>query len=154
MAKLTVAIIGIIGFLAFVLMQSQLDTPAANYVEVTPAIDGDVLILTGECRAVNMTVSDHQAISIASAMAKKFYVRPMTQDIMKDIFDAYGIRLASARIDGISDGIYTARMVVTTGGKTLEMDSRPTDAVGMAIRMGVPVLFEEKLLEAGGEKIC
>src|SRR3989344_1080607 len=155
MANFKMAAMGVGAFLVFLYAQNYLDAPASpsNYVEVTPEMRGDVLILTGNCRAVNMTVSEHQAISIVSGTEKKFYVRPMTHDIMKDMLDYYGIRLASARIDSFSDGIYNARIVLSADGKTLDMDARPTDAVGMAVRLGVPVLFNEELLDANGELI-
>ena len=125
-----------------------------GFVPVSIEMNGSDMVLTGGCRSISMTISEHQAISIASGLNKEFYIRPLTHDLMRDVFENYGIELAAARIDSFTDGVYTAKIYVRKDSKILEMDARPTDAVGLALRMDVPVYFNEELLGINGEKTC
>lgn len=127
---------------------------SAGFIKVDAAMNGSDLLLTGNCRKISMTISEHQALSIETGLKNEHYMRPLTHDIMKDIFTNFGIQLMDARIDSYTDGVYNARMFVKSGDKILEIDARPTDAVGMAVRMGVPLYFNEELLELNGEKVC
>jgi len=130
------------------------EIPNQGFVVVSVSVNNSDMALEGDCRRLSMTVSDHQALSIASALDGKYYIRPLTHDIMKDIFDNYGIALVAAHIDAFTDGVYTAKIYINKDSKMLEVDARPTDAVGLALRMGVPVYFNKELLDINGEKTC
>ncbi|MBI4018873.1 MAG: bifunctional nuclease family protein [Candidatus Aenigmarchaeota archaeon] len=154
-----IALAGIGLFLLIVLVRptapaSLPEISVEGFVPVKIEINGSDMILSGECRSILMAVSEHQALSIASALNNEYYIRPLTHDLMRDIFENYKIELNSARIDSFTDGVYTAKIYVTKDSKILEMDARPTDAAGIALRMGVPLYFNEDLLKINGEKIC
>lgn len=153
------ALAGIVLFLAILFFSQEspslpiiISNEGFSVVEVK--IEGDNLTLTGNCRSVTMTVSEHQALSIDIGLRDEFYVRPLTHDIINDILKDYGIKLLAARIDSFTSGIYTAKIFLQQGTKTLEIDTRPTDAIGIAIRQKLPVYFRTDLLEVNGEKAC
>jgi uncharacterized protein len=125
-----------------------------GYVQVEVEMNNSDLIVTGNCRQISMTVSEHQALSIFTGLNKEFYIRPLTHDIMMDIITNFNLDLKGARIDSFTNDIYNAKIYVENDKKILELDARPTDAVGLAVRADIPVYFNEELLELNGEKIC
>jgi bifunctional DNase/RNase len=101
-----------------------------------------------------MEISDTQALSIKQGLEKTIDKRPLTQDIMKDIFDNFDIEVLMVRIDAFSDGIYYARIIIQQGDKVLDIDSRPSDAAALAVRSSLPVYVKNELLSTYGENIC
>ena len=128
--------------------------PTDGFVRVSVAIEGNGMIFTGNCRQITMNVVDTQALSIFNGLLKKIDTRPLTHDIMKDILDNFGIKIISARIESFENEIYYAKIFLQQNNQILELDSRPSDAVGIAVRTDTPVYFKAALLETKGTDVC
>lgn len=128
--------------------------PTDGFVRVSVAIEGNGMIFTGNCRQITMNVVDTQALSIFNGLLKKIDTRPLTHDIMKDILDNFGIKIISARIESFENEIYYAKIFLQQNNQVLELDARPSDAVGIAVRTDTPVYFKAALLETKGTDIC
>ncbi len=133
---------------------SQYSVSTEGYVPVQINVQGSDLVMSSDCRALRVTVSDTQALSIAYGLEKRVYDRPLTHDIMKDIFDNYELKVLSARVIFFENGIYFGDLVVQQGNKVLSIDSRPTDAIAIAVRYDIPVYFNQTLLEEHGTDTC
>ena len=125
-----------------------------GYVPVRIDVQGSDLIMSSDCYTLLVTISDIQALSIAYGLENRIYARPLTHDIMKDIFDNYDFKILAARVTFFQDGIYYGDLVVQQGNKVLSIDSRPSDAIAIAVRYDITVQFNESLLTQHGINTC
>ncbi len=125
-----------------------------GYVKVDAAIADNILTFRSDCYALPMTIHEVQAMSIKGGLENKIEARPLTHDIMRDMIETFGIKITLVRIESFNDGIYYARIYMKQGNKALDVDARPTDATGIAVRLNVPIYFNQELLEKYGTKIC
>jgi hypothetical protein len=80
--------------------------------------------------------------------------RPLTHDLFGGILSALGARLASVEINDLSDGTYHALLHLFLDEAEVDVDSRPSDAIALALRAGAPILVRESVLDrAGGDEV-
>jgi len=78
--------------------------------------------------------------------------RPMTHDLLRNLMTEFGAVVESAEITELRENTYFARIQVKTrDGKALEIDSRPSDAIALALRTKSPIYVAKKVLEASSE---
>ena len=133
---------------------SQYPVSTAGYVSVRISVEGSDLIMASPCYALRVTISDVQALSIAYGLEKRIETRPLTHDIMKDMFEHYEFKVLAAHVNYFQDGIYYGDIILQQGNKVLSIDSRPSDAIAIAVRYDIPVHFNESLLMQQGVKTC
>ncbi len=78
--------------------------------------------------------------------------RPMTYDLMTNIFDATKVKLSKIVVHSLIGGTYYATIVLDDAGKKIELDSRPSDAINLALRSKAPVYVLRRVMKDGGEK--
>jgi uncharacterized protein len=88
-----------------------------------------------------------EATSIAFAQQGVLPPRPLTHDLFKNVLDALGVRLERVRITEVRDGTYYAELDFTGG---IEVSSRPSDSIALALRTGTPIFATEPLMEEAG----
>jgi uncharacterized protein len=88
-----------------------------------------------------------EATAIAFAQQGVVPPRPMTHDLFKDVLDAVGVTLEQVRITEVRDNTYYAELVFSGG---LEVSSRPSDSIALALRTGSPIYASEPLLDEAG----
>ena len=76
--------------------------------------------------------------------------RPLPYDLMKAIIGDLGGTVERIVVSDLSQDVFYARIVVQTDRGTVEIDSRPSDAIALAVRVGVPILVEESVMEKAG----
>jgi len=89
--------------------------------------------------------------SIASALQKIHYDRPMTHDLFKNFMAKTDMNVTSVEINDIVDNTYYARIHFNFGDKNLSIDARPSDALALAIRFDAPIYIEKHVLEDAGD---
>jgi bifunctional DNase/RNase len=73
--------------------------------------------------------------------------RPLTHDLMRDLIEAFGVRIAAVEIVELRDAVFYAELVLGNGAR---VSARPSDSVALAVRLGTPIrCTEQVLLEAG-----
>jgi len=149
-----IAIIFLLYVLSYNPDQPPFPISSEGMVKVNVKMNGNGLQFSSECFAVTMNIHEVQALSIKNGIDNRIDVRPLTHDIMKEIFTNFDIKVVEVRIDSFENEIYNAKMFIRQGNKLLELDSRPSDAIGMAVRTGVPVIFSRQLLESKGVNTC
>ena len=130
------------------------EIPLDGYEKVSVSMQFNDLIFSSQCYKLSMTVADTQTLSISYGIANTTYERPLTHDIMESMLENYGIETLLVKIESYSDGIYYAKIFLQQGNKVLELDSRPSDAAGLAVRVNAPVYFRKELLEQFGLRTC
>jgi hypothetical protein len=101
----------------------------------------------GKNRALPIWVGPLEAQSIAMALQGVITQRPMTHDLLKTVCENLGASLRSVEINDIHDGTYYARLNILTLSGECVLDSRPSDAIALALRTGSPIFIADKLAE-------
>lgn len=92
-------------------------------------------------------IANPEAYSIAMEMQGTSSPRPLTHDLLKSVITELGATLISIIINDLADDIFYARLVLDSNGRHVEVDSRPSDAIALAVRLKVPIFVDEKVLD-------
>ncbi|MGI9138136.1 MAG: bifunctional nuclease family protein, partial [Sediminibacterium sp.] len=76
--------------------------------------------------------------------------RPLTHDLMKNFMTAFGVQLQEVYICDLQEGIFYSKLVCFTANDTIEIDSRTSDAIALAVRFGCPIYVYSNILEQAG----
>lgn len=112
------------------------------------------VLLASGCRELSMVTSQEQIYSISMGMEKAMGMRPLPHDLIGNMADEFGIEVLMVKVDSMSEGTYYAKLILKQGNKILNLDSRPSDAIAIAVRTGSPVYIKNELLEQYGRDIC
>lgn len=125
-----------------------------DYVNTYVRVDENSIYLISGCDAIMMSVSDEQAWSISLGLENVSGPRPVTHDLIRDVFDLFAIKTIMAKVEKLENDTYYARLFLQQGNKILNLDSRPSDAIAIAVRYNKPVLVKKDLMESAGRNIC
>jgi len=117
---------------------------------VDPATNSPVVILVGKeyKKALPIFIGAGEAGAIARGMNDIETTRPMTHDLIKSILDGLETRVERVVITDLKENIFFAQIVLRDGKKVKIIDSRPSDAIALAIRMGAPIFVSTAVMEA------
>jgi bifunctional DNase/RNase len=101
-------------------------------------------------RRLPIVIGGFEAQAIAVALEKMQPSRPLTHDLMKNFMNAFNVELQEVIISDLNDGIFYAKLICFNGKEQLEIDSRTSDALALAVRFGCPVYTYESILEQAG----
>jgi bifunctional DNase/RNase len=89
-----------------------------------------------------------EADSIALALGKVATPRPLTHDLIKNVVEGLGVKITRIVVTEIIDNTYFALIYLNDGKKETLIDSRPSDAVAVALRANVPIFIDESVMGA------
>jgi bifunctional DNase/RNase len=101
-------------------------------------------------RRLPIVIGGFEAQAIAVALEKMQPSRPLTHDLMKNFMTAFNIELHEIIISDLQEGIFYSKLVCSSDNDTIEIDSRTSDALALAVRFGCPVYTYEHILESAG----
>lgn len=87
-----------------------------------------------------------EASSIATALENIGTPRPMTHDLLKNVLDGLGASIVRIEINDLKDNTYYALLHLEVNNKRIVIDSRPSDAIAMALRTNAPIFVEESVI--------
>ncbi len=79
--------------------------------------------------------------------------RPLTHDLLKNVCDCLECRIKRVEVRDIRDGTFYGQLVVELGGRELEIDCRPSDAIALALRCACPIYVEDKVMAEAGRML-
>lgn len=88
-----------------------------------------------------------EATAIAFALQGVVTQRPMTHDLMKAILEEVGVEVNMISIVELREGTFYSSIKLSRNGSTFEISSRPSDAIALAVRTGVPIYAAEEVVE-------
>jgi hypothetical protein len=101
-------------------------------------------------RRLPIVIGGFEAQAIAVALERMNPSRPLTHDLMKNFMIAANVDLHEIIINDLQEGIFYAKLVCSSANDTIEIDSRTSDALAMAVRFGCPIYtYEDILVQAG-----
>lgn len=91
-----------------------------------------------------------EADAIVMQLQEVPVVRPLTHDLMSSMIAALGASVDSVIVNDLNNDTFYARVMLRLDGKSLEIDSRPSDALAIAVRAKAPIFAEEEVLSKAG----
>jgi len=101
-------------------------------------------------RRLPIVIGGFEAQAIAVALEKMQPSRPLTHDLMKNFMTAFSIELHEIIICDLQEGIFYSKLVCSSDNDTVEIDSRTSDALALAVRFGCPIYTYENILDSAG----
>lgn len=100
-----------------------------------------------EKRTLPIWIGVMEANSISAILDDKSSARPMTHDLLKEIIVRSNLEVAKIEITDLKSNVYYASIHLSSAKTTFKVDSRPSDAIALALRAGSPILVDEKVIE-------
>src|SRR5437764_7402795 len=121
-------------------------------VRINLATQQRVVILkaTKQERYLFIWIAHAEAYAIAVELQGTTSPRPLTHDLLKNVIVELGAKIESIVISDLIEDIFYARIVLDVAGRHVEVDSRPSDAIALAVRARTPIFVEESVLERAG----
>jgi bifunctional DNase/RNase len=101
-------------------------------------------------RRLPIVIGGFEAQAIAVALERMLPSRPLTHDLMRNFMLAFNIELNEIVINDYQEGVFYSKLVCTSANDTIEIDSRTSDALAMAVRFGCPIYTYEEILSNAG----
>lgn len=101
-------------------------------------------------RRLPIVIGGFEAQAIAVALENMHPSRPLTHDLMKNLMTSFDIQLQEVYICDLQEGIFYSKLVCYTANDTIEIDSRTSDALALAVRFGCPIYVFDTILEQAG----
>ena len=111
-----------------------------SYVVVLGEVNG--------LRRLPIIIGGAEAQAIAVALEDMKPVRPLTHDLAKNMMNAFEIDLLEVIISDLQEGVFFAKLVCSSQHDTVEIDSRTSDAIAMAVRFGCPIYTYDEILDS------
>ena len=101
-------------------------------------------------RYLPIWIGPAEADAIAVKLQDISVPRPLTHDLLRSVIDYLGGSVHHILVNDLESDTFYAKVVINVNGKSLEVDSRPSDAIALAVRVQVPIFVEEQVLEKAG----
>ncbi|MBS1511815.1 MAG: bifunctional nuclease family protein [Bacteroidetes bacterium] len=101
-------------------------------------------------RRLPIVIGGFEAQAIAVALERMSPSRPLTHDLMKNFMLAFNVELHEVVINDLQEGIFYSKLVCSSANDTVEIDSRTSDALALAVRFGCPVYTYDTILDQAG----
>lgn len=101
-------------------------------------------------RRLPIVIGGFEAQAIAVALERMNPSRPLTHDLMKNFMLAFNVELHEIVINDLQEGIFYSQLVCSSANDTVEIDSRTSDALALAVRFGCPIYTYENILDQAG----
>jgi bifunctional DNase/RNase len=102
-------------------------------------------------RYLTIWVGPYEAEAITVALQEVEMVRPLTHDLLKNIFNAFNARVTRVEIVKLQDDIFYGNIVAEADGREIHIDSRPSDAIAIAVRAHVPILVNANVMDTAAQ---
>nr|WP_220483054.1 bifunctional nuclease family protein [Rufibacter quisquiliarum] len=114
---------------------------------------GSFALVLGEkdgSRRLPIIIGMFEAQSIAIQIEKINPTRPLTHDLFKSFAQQMSVSVQEIMISDLKEGVFFSKIVCTDGEKEFELDARPSDAIAIGLRFGVPIYTVESVLSEAG----
>ena len=130
-------------------MEDELIKMKVTGLTIDPFTNMPIIILKDppESMALPIWIGLIEASSIATELEKVELTRPMTHDLMKNILSQLNVKVDKVIITDLTDNTFFATIYFLDGTKSFSMDSRPSDAIALALRTKADIFVNKKVIE-------
>ena len=118
-------------------------------IMITETADPQVIVLKesdGE-RCFPILIGISEAVAIDRKIRGFEPIRPLTHDLLASVITQMGGTVERIEVSGLRDNTFFARLMIRQNGKEVEVDSRPSDAIALAVRLDSPIYVAEEVLD-------
>lgn len=101
-------------------------------------------------RYLPIWIGNNEADAIVIQLQNVKVPRPQTHDLLTSVIAQLGAKVTNILVNDLSDDVFYARIILDYDGRHLEIDSRPSDAIALAVRVKAPIFVEDTVLEKAG----
>jgi bifunctional DNase/RNase len=101
-------------------------------------------------RFLPIWIGIYEANAIALKITNITPERPITHDLLANILQSADMKLKKIQVTALTNEVFYARLFIGIDGKDVEIDSRPSDAIALAVRMTCPILVAQEVLDKAG----
>lgn len=98
-------------------------------------------------RFLPIWIGPYEAEAITVSLQQMEVARPLTHDLLRNVFQTLKAEVRQVNITELREDVYYAHILVSINGELVEIDSRPSDALALAVRVHVPIFVEETVME-------
>ncbi len=113
-----------------------------NRVVILKEVEGD--------RRLPIWIGAYEAEAIAMELQGIPATRPLPYDLMRGLLTSISARVDQIAITDLTDQVFFARVLIEHAGQTIDLDSRPSDAIALAVRTGARILVSEAIMDQVG----
>lgn len=116
---------------------------------IDPFTNAPIVILKDleEKNALPVWIGVLEASAIAAELEKIQFSRPMTHDLVREIFKTMQIAVTKIEVNDLKDNVYYATIHMASKGNSFVVDARPSDAIALALRMSSPIFVDSSVLD-------
>ncbi len=129
----------------------QVQVEAVFAAQVGSQVQRFVLLSDGE-RKLPIVIGPFEASSISMSLENATPDRPLTHDLVKNLVERLGGTVVRVVIDDLLNSTYYAKLYVQKGKELMEIDSRPSDAIAIAVRFECPIFVADGILNYAGDQ--
>ncbi|HZP26047.1 MAG TPA: bifunctional nuclease family protein [Dehalococcoidia bacterium] len=104
-------------------------------------------------RYLPIWIGPAEADAIAVRLQEVSVARPLTHDLLRSVMETLGAKVNYILVNDLSNDTFFAKINLQADGRTLDIDSRPSDAIALAVRAQVPIYADESVLEKAGVRL-
>lgn len=104
-------------------------------------------------RYLPIWIGPAEADAIAVRLQEVSVARPLTHDLLRAVIDALGASISHIVVNELTNDTFFAKIYLEADGRLMEIDSRPSDAIALAVRAQVPIYAEESVLDKAGVRL-
>ena len=122
-------------------------------IVVDPKASNPVVVLVDKSgqKALPIWIGVFEAEAISRGLQDVVTLRPMTHDLMKQILDTFRVTLSRVVINELRGNTFFAKLHLNVDGQEMTVDSRPSDAIALAVRVKAPIFVTPSVVEASKE---
>ena len=119
-------------------------------IMITETSDQQVIVLKekGGVREFPILIGIYEATAIDRSVKEIETPRPLTHDLLGSVIKQLGGRLERILVSDLRDSTFFAKLVIARNGESIEVDSRPSDAIALAVHEKAPIFVDEEVVEA------
>lgn len=106
-----------------------------------------VVLKDNDGRYLPIWIGPFEADAITVSLQGQDVARPLTHDLLRNVIAETGASASHILVSELRDDIFFARIVLDINGRHVEVDSRPSDAIALAVRLKVPIYVDESVME-------
>jgi bifunctional DNase/RNase len=99
-------------------------------------------------RYLSIWIGPYEAEAITIALQEIEVARPQTHDLLKNVLNQMNARLLRVEVISLKEDVFFGNLVIEANGQTLNVDSRPSDALALAVRAHVPILIAREVMDS------
>lgn len=128
----------------------RLELVGITYNQIESGVYAVILRQEGGTRRIPIIIGYPEAQAIECKLQEVVTPRPLTHDLLVNVMSSFGISLHEVNIYKLPNGVFAAELVLGNGEHTHVVDSRSSDAIALAIRVGAPIYTTPEVLDEAG----